>query len=122
MRAVRNRTHPTAFKRQRDRSKPHRLAGYPQQAGTPGLTSPRGFHFHFTPTSSSWLNQVERWFALTSRMIRRGTFHTVQELEWAIYHWLSNWNGEPARFIWSATPDVILDKVRRCKGLARTRD
>jgi len=46
------------------------------------------FHFHFTPTSSSWLNQVERFFALiTERMIRRGTFHSVHELETAIYHW-----------------------------------
>jgi transposase len=81
------------------------------------------FHFHFTPTSSSWLNQVERWFALiTNRMIRRGTFHSVQELERALYQWLAGWNGEPAPFIWKASADVILDKVRRCKELARTGD
>src|SRR6202158_2384682 len=50
----------------------------------------RRFHFHFTPTSSSWLNQVERWFGLiTDRMIRRGTFHSVAELEQAIYTWLA---------------------------------
>src|SRR5271157_3057559 len=56
----------------------------------------RRFHFHFTPTSSSWLNQVERWFALiTQRMIRRGTFRSVAELERAIYQWLANWNEEP---------------------------
>lgn len=81
------------------------------------------FHFHFTPTSSSWLNLVERWFALiTDRMIRRGTFLSVQELERAIYKWLSSWNGEPTPFVWRATADVILDKVRRCKELARTGD
>lgn len=81
------------------------------------------FHFHFTPTSSSWLNQVERWFALiTHRMIRRGTFHSVAELESAIYKWLGNWNGQPSPFAWKASADVILDKVRRCKELAGTGD
>jgi transposase len=81
----------------------------------------RRFHFHFTPTSSSWLNQVERWFGLiTDRMIRRGTFHSVAELERAIYQWLANWNHESQPFIWRATADVILDKVRRCKELAGT--
>ena len=81
------------------------------------------FHFHFTPTSSSWLNQVERFFALiTGRMIRRGTFHSTEELEKAIYHWLANWNGDPAPFVWKASADVILDKVRRCKELSKTRD
>src|SRR5574341_183608 len=81
----------------------------------------RRFHFHFTPTSSSWLNQVERWFALiTDRMIRLGTFHSVAELEHAIYQWLANWNQEPQPFVWTATADVILDKVRRCKELTGT--
>jgi transposase len=81
------------------------------------------FHFHFTPTSSSWLNQVERFFALiTGRMIRRGTFHSAQELEQAIYKWLAQWNGSPAPFVWKASADVILDKVRRCKELTRTGD
>src|SRR5213082_1448549 len=81
----------------------------------------RRFHVHFTPTSSSWLNQVERWFGLiTDRMIRRGTFHSVTELERAIYQWLANWNHEPPPFIWRATADVILDKVRRCEELAGT--
>jgi transposase len=83
----------------------------------------RRFHFHFTPTSSSWLNQVERFFALiTERMIRRGTFHSADELERAIYKWLANWNGSPAPFVWKASADVILDKVRRCKELTRTGD
>lgn len=74
------------------------------------------FHFHFTPTSSSWLNQVERLFGIiTDRMIRRGTFHNVAELESAIYQWLALWNSSPKPFTWSATADVILEKVRRCK-------
>ena len=79
------------------------------------------FHFHFTPTSSSWLNQVERLFALiTGRMIRRGTFHSADELEKAIYQWLAHWNGAPTPFVWKASADVILDKVRRCKELSET--
>lgn len=83
----------------------------------------RRFHFHFTPTSSSWLNQVERFFALiTGRMIRRGTFHSAQELEKAIYEWLASWNGDPTPFVWKASADVILDKVRRCKELSKTGD
>ena len=83
----------------------------------------RRFHFHFTPTSSSWLNQVERFFALiTGRMIRRGTFHSAYELERAIYQWLANWNGDPTPFVWKASADVILDKVRRCKELSKTGD
>jgi len=81
------------------------------------------FHFHFTPTSSSWLNQVERFFALiTGRMIRRGTFHSTDELEKAIYQWLANWNGDPTPFVWKASADVILEKVRRCKELRETGD
>jgi transposase len=77
----------------------------------------RRFHFHFTPTSSSWLNQVERLFGLiTDKMIRRGTFLAVDELEQAIYRWLAHWNNAPKPFVWKATADVILDKVRRCKA------
>ena len=72
--------------------------------------------FHFTPTSSLWLNQVERWFGpITDRMIRRGTFCSVPELEQAIYQWLATWNNKPKPFQWKATADVILDKVRRCR-------
>jgi transposase len=76
----------------------------------------RRFHFHFTPTSGSWLNQVERFFGLiTEKMIRRGTFLSANELERAIYAWLATWNERPKAFVWKATADVILDKVRRCK-------
>jgi transposase len=83
----------------------------------------RRFHFHFTPTSASWLNQVERFFALiTGRMIRRGTFHSADELEQAIYQWLAHWNEAPKPFVWKASADVILDKVRRCKELSKTGD
>ena len=79
------------------------------------------FHVHFTPTSSSWLNQVERWFALiTERMIRRATFLSVRELEQAVYEWLAKWNLDPHPFVWKATADVILDKVKRCKELYET--
>jgi transposase len=81
----------------------------------------RRFQLHFVPTSSSWLNQVERWFGLiTERMIRRGTFRNVAELEHAIYQWLGNWNDKPRPFVWKATADVILEKVRRCKELNGT--
>jgi transposase len=70
------------------------------------------FHFHFTPTGSSWLNQVERFFALiTERMIGRGTFQSAAELEQAIYKWLAELNGSPAPFAWKASVEVILDKV-----------
>ncbi len=83
----------------------------------------RRFHFHFTPTSSSWLNQVERFFALiTQRMIRRGTFQSATELEQAIYQWLLHRNGNPTPFVWKASAEVILDKVRRCKELTMTGD
>ena len=56
----------------------------------------RRFRFHFTPPSSSWLNQVERWFGLINeRMIRRGTFRRLQALEQAIYQCLAKWNDQP---------------------------
>ena len=78
----------------------------------------RRFHFHFTPTSSSWLNQVERWFAeITRKRIRRGSFNSVQELEKAIYEYLAAWNEAPKPFVWKATADSILEKVKCCKEL-----
>lgn len=64
---------------------------------------------------------MERWFGLiTDRIIRRVSFHSVEELERAMYARLANWNDTPNAFIWKATADVILDKVRRCKELAGT--
>ena len=64
----------------------------------------RRFHFHFTPTSGSWLNQVERFFGLiTDKMIRRGTFLSADELERAIYAGLATWNEKPKAFVWKTS-------------------
>ncbi|WP_033666659.1 IS630 family transposase [Salinispora mooreana] len=72
------------------------------------------FHLHFTPTSSSWLNLVERWFAdLTDKMIRRGVFHSVPDLVKAIEEYLRVHNDDPKPFVWTATAESILTKVRR---------
>ena len=72
------------------------------------------FHIHFTPTSASWLNQVERWFAeLTDQRIRRGSFTGVQSLEKAIRDYLEQYNQEPKPFVWTADADMILGKVQR---------
>ena len=72
------------------------------------------FHLHFTPTSSSWLNLVERWFAnLTEKALRRGVFGSVPDLVAAIYAYLEANNDDPKPFIWTATADQILEKVRR---------
>ena len=72
------------------------------------------FHLHFTPTSSSWLNLVERWFReLTDKAIRRGVFHSVPDLIAAIEKYIEVHNEEPKPFIWTATAESILTKVRR---------
>jgi transposase len=72
------------------------------------------FHLHFTPTSSSWVNMVERFFGkLTDKAIRRGIFHSVPDLIAAIEAYLKANNDNPAPFIWTATADSILKKVRR---------
>ena len=72
------------------------------------------FHLHFTPTSSSWLNLVERWFReLTDKRIRRGVFHSVPELVAAIEEYLAVHNADPKPFVWTATADQIMEKVRR---------
>ncbi|WP_199820661.1 IS630 family transposase [Streptomyces sp. NRRL F-2664] len=70
------------------------------------------FHLHFTPTGSSWLNLVERWFAeLTTKKLRRGVHRSVQALERDIRSWLADWNDNPRPFVWTKTADEILDKV-----------
>ena len=75
------------------------------------LAHPR-FHLHFTPTSSSWLNLVERWFAeLTQKKLKRGVHRSVQALERDIRSWLADWNEHPRPFVWTKTADEILDKV-----------
>ena len=72
------------------------------------------FHLHFTPTSSSWLNLVERWFAkLTDKALRRGVFKSVPDLITAIEAYLNANNTNPTPFLWTATAKTILEKVRR---------
>ena len=74
------------------------------------------FVCHFVPTSSSWLNLVERWFdELTGKRIRRGSFHSVAELKAAIDEFLAVWNENPKPFVWTATVDSIVEKLSRCK-------
>ncbi|HEX3540520.1 MAG TPA: IS630 family transposase, partial [Acidimicrobiales bacterium] len=71
-------------------------------------------HLHFTPTSSSWLNLVERWFKeLTERRLRRGTFTSVGNLIDGIFDWAETWNVDPKPYIWHKTADEIITKVRR---------
>jgi transposase len=77
------------------------------------LRHPR-FHLHFTPTSASWINQVERWFALiTEKQIRRGTHRSTVELEKAIRSYLALYNANPKPFTWTKTAEQILDSVKR---------
>ena len=74
------------------------------------------FVLHFIPTSSSWLNLVERWFAeLTQTSVRRGSFHSVEDLKLAIAAFLEAWNASPTPFIWTASVEKILAKVERCR-------
>jgi transposase len=72
------------------------------------------FHIHFTPTGSSWANQVERWFGfLTDDMIRRGAHKSVQALEADIRAWVAAWNDNPKPFIWTKTAQQILESLAR---------
>lgn len=71
---------------------------------------------HFVPTSSSWLNLVERWFGeLTRKRIRRGSFGSVADLQKAIEEFLQVWNENPKPFVWTATVESIVDKLSRCR-------
>lgn len=79
------------------------------------------FHFHFIPTSSSWLNLVERWFGeITRKRIRRGTFQSVEKLTLAIEDYIQTNNANPKPFIWTKSADEIIEKVNRCKGMMET--
>ena len=70
------------------------------------------FHVHFTPTGSSWINQVERWFGyLTNQKIRRGVHKSVQALEADIRQWIEHWNEDPKPFAWVKTADEILNSL-----------
>ena len=74
----------------------------------------RRWHLHFIPTSSSWLNLVERWFKeLTDKRLRRGIFTSVEDLTQAITNWAEHWNTDPKPFIWKATAQQIIEKITR---------
>jgi transposase len=80
------------------------------------LKAHRRFVVHYVPTSCSWLNLIERWFAeLTNKRVRRDSFFSVDELEAAIHEFLAAWNEEPKPFIWTATVEAILAKLARCR-------
>jgi transposase len=79
------------------------------------------FQLHYTPTSSSWLNLVERWFRdITQKRIRRGSFHSVAELKAVIADYLAHNNQQPKPFVWTASAAKILDKISRCKAIYET--
>jgi transposase len=69
---------------------------------------------HFTPTGSSWINQVERWFAyLTTQMLQRGGCKSVQALEADVRNWIEHWNSDPKPFVWKKTAEEILNSLAR---------
>lgn len=78
------------------------------------------FHMHFTPTGSSWINQVERWFGfLSDQMIRRGVHKSVQALEKDIRAWIADWNSHPRPFLWTKTAEEILESLARfCRRIS----
>ena len=79
------------------------------------------FHLHFIPTSASWLNLIERWFAnLTVKRIRRGVFHSVPDLIQAIDNYVHVNNDDPTPFLWTASVQSIMEKINRCKAIYET--
>ena len=79
------------------------------------------FRLHFTPTGSSWLNLVERWFReLSEKRLQRGVFRSVAELEAAIHEFLDDYNSDPKPFVWTASVESILEKVGRCRAILET--
>ncbi|GAB3879663.1 IS630 family transposase [Kibdelosporangium lantanae] len=78
------------------------------------------FHMHFTPTGSSWINQVERWFGfLTEQKIKRGAHKSVQALEKDIRAWIADWNTHPRPFVWTKTAEEILESIARfCRRIS----
>lgn len=79
------------------------------------------FHLHFIPTSSSWLNMIERWFSeITSKRIRRGSFKNVKELIGAIKQYIDSHNQNPKAFVWTASVESIMRKISKCKDLLVT--
>jgi transposase len=72
------------------------------------------FHVHFTPTGSSWINQVERWFGLlTGQLLRRRVHKSVQALEQDVRDWIEQWNADPKPFVWKKTAEEIPDSLAR---------
>lgn len=79
------------------------------------------FHLHFIPTSSSWVNLIERWFAeLTQKRVRRGVFKSVPDLVASIEDFMRTYNQNPKPFVWTKKVDQILEKVNRCKDMMNT--
>ena len=87
------------------------------------LTAHPRFVLHFTPTSSSWLNLVERWFAeLTTKLLRRGAHRSVRHLNTDIRAWIETWNDHPRPYVWTKTADEILDSIARyCQRINESR-
>jgi transposase len=78
------------------------------------LTKHPRFHLPFTPTGSSWINQVERWFGyLTDQLLRRGVHKSVQTLEKDVREWIKTWNEDPKPFVWTKTAEEILNSLGR---------
>ena len=77
-------------------------------------------HLHFIPTSSSWLNLVERFFGLlTEKQLKRGVFTSVKELEASIYDFIARHNASPKPFVWTKSAEAILEKVNRARTALR---
>jgi transposase len=90
------------------------LATHKTPAINTWLTRHPRFHMHFTPTGSSWINQVERWFGyLTDQRLRRGVHKSVQALETDVRDWITTWNKNPKPFAWTKTAEEILDSLAR---------
>jgi transposase len=87
------------------------------------LTAHPRFALHFTPTSSSWLNLVERWFSeLTNKKLRRGAHRSVKDLNNDIRAWIDTWNDNPRPFVWTKTSDEILESIARyCRRINESR-
>lgn len=85
------------------------------------LSKHKRFHLHFIPTSSSWLNLIERWFGeITQKRIRRGIFHSVPDLIAAIEEYIRLNNQDPKPFVWTKKVDEIIQKVSHCKAIMET--
>lgn len=92
-------------------------AAHKHAAVTAWLAKHPRIHVHYTPTSASWLNMVERFFRdITQKQIRRGVFHSVKELELAILAYLASYNKNPKPFVWTKSASDILQKVIRAKA------